>query len=112
MPKKKDNKSGDKQGKDKKTPKKDSSATDADKTGSGDKEKDLYLTQIRYLNEQSERWGSAITLTHFILIGMMWLHVYSIDCQWYIRASNRFYKVFFFCKSLQCNFYVISVALS
>ncbi|XP_070820786.1 cilia- and flagella-associated protein 157-like [Chaetodon trifascialis] len=56
MPKKKDKKSGDKQDKDRKTPKKDSSATPADKTASDDKEKDFYLTQIRYLNEQLERY--------------------------------------------------------
>lgn len=55
MPKKKDKKSADKQDKDKKTPKKDSSATHADKTPSDDKEKDLYLTQVRYLSEQLER---------------------------------------------------------
>lgn len=69
MPKKKDNKSGDKQDKGKKN---DSSATKADKNGSDDKEKDLYLTQIRYLNEKSERWGRAVTFMQFILLGMMW----------------------------------------
>lgn len=51
MPKKK-NKKGDKQEEDKKTAERD---TTADKTGSDDKEKGLYLTQIRYLNEQLER---------------------------------------------------------
>lgn len=55
MPRKKDKKSGDKQDEAKKTSKKESSSTPADKTGSEDKEKDLYLTQIRYLNEQLER---------------------------------------------------------
>ncbi|XP_069034602.1 cilia- and flagella-associated protein 157-like [Embiotoca jacksoni] len=53
MPKKKDKKSGDKQDQNKKTPKKDSVA---DKSGSTDKEKDLYLTQMRYLNEELERY--------------------------------------------------------
>lgn len=52
MPKKKDKKGDDKQDEDKKTVKKD---TPADKTGSGGREKDLYLTQMRYLNEQLER---------------------------------------------------------
>ncbi|KAF1389565.1 hypothetical protein PFLUV_G00074720 [Perca fluviatilis] len=56
MPKKKDKKSGDKQDEAKKTSKKESSETPAVKTGSDDKEKDLYLTQIRYLNEQLERY--------------------------------------------------------
>ncbi|XP_032370898.1 cilia- and flagella-associated protein 157 [Etheostoma spectabile] len=56
MPKKKDKKSGDKQDEAKKTSKKESSAASADKTGSDDKERDLYLTQIRYLNEQLERY--------------------------------------------------------
>ncbi|XP_031161807.1 cilia- and flagella-associated protein 157 [Sander lucioperca] len=56
MPKKKDKKSGDKQDEAKKTSKKESSAAPANKTGSDDKEKDLYLTQIRYLNEQLERY--------------------------------------------------------
>lgn len=57
MPKKKDKKRGDKQDEASKTKKKEISATPADKTASDDKEKDLYLTQIRYLNEQLERWG-------------------------------------------------------
>lgn len=52
MPKKKVKKSGDKQDKGKKN---DSSATNADKNDSDDREKELYLTQIRYLNEKSER---------------------------------------------------------
>ncbi|XP_070759876.1 cilia- and flagella-associated protein 157-like [Enoplosus armatus] len=56
MPKKKDKKSGDKQDEVKKTSKKESSTTPADKTASDDKEKALYLTQIRYLNEQLERY--------------------------------------------------------
>ena len=55
MPRKKDKKSGEKQDEAKKMSKKGSSSTPADKTGSEDKEKDLYLTQIRYLNEQLER---------------------------------------------------------
>ncbi|XP_040898799.1 cilia- and flagella-associated protein 157 [Toxotes jaculatrix] len=53
MPKKKDKKSSGKQDEDQKTPKKE---TPADKNGSGDKERDLYLIQIRYLNEQLERY--------------------------------------------------------
>lgn len=57
MPKKKDKKIGDKQDEVKKTSKYESSATPADKTASDDKEKDLYLIQIRYLNEQLERWA-------------------------------------------------------
>ncbi|XP_040011891.1 cilia- and flagella-associated protein 157-like [Xiphias gladius] len=53
MPKKKDKKSGEKQDEDKKTAKKEKPV---DKNGSDDKEKVLYLTQIRYLNEQLERY--------------------------------------------------------
>ncbi|XP_071340021.1 cilia- and flagella-associated protein 157-like [Trachinotus anak] len=53
MPKKKEKKNGDKQDEAKKTSKKESPA---DKNGSDDKEKDLYLTQIRYLNDQLERY--------------------------------------------------------
>ncbi|XP_044051952.1 cilia- and flagella-associated protein 157-like isoform X2 [Siniperca chuatsi] len=56
MPKKKDKKSGDKQDEVKKTSKKESSPTPADKTASDDKEKALYPTQIRFLNEQLERY--------------------------------------------------------
>ncbi|XP_035513720.1 cilia- and flagella-associated protein 157-like [Morone saxatilis] len=56
MPKKKDKKSGDAQDEDKKTQKKDRTATPADKPAPDDKEKDLYLIQIRYLNEQLERY--------------------------------------------------------
>ncbi|XP_068576924.1 cilia- and flagella-associated protein 157-like [Cebidichthys violaceus] len=53
MPKKKEKKSDDmKRDEVKKTPKKESPSTPADK----DREKDLYLTQIRYLNEQLERY--------------------------------------------------------
>lgn len=57
MPKKKDKKTGDKQKEDKKTSKKDTSATPANKSSHDEKDKDLYLTQIRYLDEQLERWG-------------------------------------------------------
>ncbi|XP_056232195.1 cilia- and flagella-associated protein 157-like [Seriola aureovittata] len=53
MPKKKDKKSSNKQDEAKKPQK---SETPADKNVSDDKEKDLYLTQIRYLNEQLERY--------------------------------------------------------
>uniref|UniRef100_UPI0037E91A0B cilia- and flagella-associated protein 157 n=1 Tax=Semicossyphus pulcher TaxID=241346 RepID=UPI0037E91A0B len=56
MPKKKDKKSGDKQDDKKKTSKKESLETSRDKTASDDREKDLYLTQIQYLNEQLERY--------------------------------------------------------
>lgn len=55
MPKKKDKKTGDKQKEDKKTSKKDTSATPANKSSHDEKDKDLYLTQIRYLDEQLER---------------------------------------------------------
>ena len=51
MPKMKDKKSENKEDEDKKTSQKDSSVTDADS------EKAFYLTQIRYLDEQLERWG-------------------------------------------------------
>uniref|UniRef100_A0A3B4ZJ45 Cilia- and flagella-associated protein 157 n=1 Tax=Stegastes partitus TaxID=144197 RepID=A0A3B4ZJ45_9TELE len=56
MPKKKEKNSGEKQDETKKTPKKDNSATPAVKTGLGDKEKDLYLTQIKYLTDQLEQY--------------------------------------------------------
>ncbi|KAM7415659.1 hypothetical protein PAMA_017947 [Pampus argenteus] len=56
MPKKKGKKSVEKQDEDKTTQKKESPVIPADKSGSDDKEKDLYLTQIRYLNEQLERY--------------------------------------------------------
>ncbi|XP_068460769.1 cilia- and flagella-associated protein 157-like isoform X2 [Clinocottus analis] len=52
MPRKKEKK----QDEVKKTAKKESSSTPADKSGSEDKEKSLYLIQIRYLNEQLERY--------------------------------------------------------
>nr|XP_040050733.1 cilia- and flagella-associated protein 157-like [Gasterosteus aculeatus aculeatus] len=52
MSKNKSQKSDDKRDEVKKTPKKKSSPTEANKSGSDDKEKDLYLVQIRYLNEQ------------------------------------------------------------
>lgn len=57
MPKKKDKKISDKQDKDLKPPKKDSPATEAEKNNCDDNDKHLYLTQIRYLNEKSERCG-------------------------------------------------------
>ncbi|KAM7391135.1 hypothetical protein PAMP_021849 [Pampus punctatissimus] len=56
MPPKKGKKSVEKQVEDKTTQKKESPVIPEDKTGSDDKEKDLYLTQIRYLNEQLERY--------------------------------------------------------
>ncbi|XP_031726478.1 cilia- and flagella-associated protein 157-like [Anarrhichthys ocellatus] len=57
MPKKKEKKSDDmKRDEVKKTSKKESSSTRAAKSVSDDREKDLYLTQIRYLNEQVERY--------------------------------------------------------
>ncbi|TKS77927.1 Cilia- and flagella-associated protein 157 [Collichthys lucidus] len=56
MPKKKDKKTGDKQKEDKKTSKKDTSATPANKSSHDEKDKDLYLTQIRHLDEQLERY--------------------------------------------------------
>uniref|UniRef100_A0A3P8SLU7 Cilia- and flagella-associated protein 157 n=1 Tax=Amphiprion percula TaxID=161767 RepID=A0A3P8SLU7_AMPPE len=56
MPKKKEKKTGEKQEETKKTPNKSSSETPADKTSADDKEKDLYLTQIKYLTEQLERY--------------------------------------------------------
>lgn len=52
MPKKKENKTGQK-GKDNKTPPRETSA--ANYSGSDDKEKSLYLIQIRYLNEKLDR---------------------------------------------------------
>ncbi|XP_020507028.2 cilia- and flagella-associated protein 157 [Labrus bergylta] len=54
MPKKKDKKGADKQDDNKKTPKKGTADTPGDKTASDDREKELYLIQIRYLNEQLE----------------------------------------------------------
>ncbi|KAI3371951.1 hypothetical protein L3Q82_006825 [Scortum barcoo] len=53
MPKNKGKKSGDKQDEANKTKKKE---TSVDKTACDDKEKDLYLTQLRHLNEQLERY--------------------------------------------------------
>ncbi|XP_022050738.1 cilia- and flagella-associated protein 157 isoform X2 [Acanthochromis polyacanthus] len=55
MPKK-EKKTGEKQGETKKAPNKSSSETSADKTDPDNKEKDLYLTQIKYLTEQLERY--------------------------------------------------------
>ncbi|XP_029999158.1 cilia- and flagella-associated protein 157-like [Sphaeramia orbicularis] len=55
MPKKKDKKTSE-QDEDNKTRKKESRVASVDKTASDDKEKRLYLTQIRYLNEQLERY--------------------------------------------------------
>ncbi|XP_029366201.1 cilia- and flagella-associated protein 157-like [Echeneis naucrates] len=53
MPKKKENKSSNKQDEVKKTQERE---TSGDKNGSDAKEKDLYLIQIRYLTEQLERY--------------------------------------------------------
>jgi len=55
MPKKKEKKSGDKQNGNTKAPKTEGPPTSAYKTSSADRERDLYLTQIRYLNEELER---------------------------------------------------------
>lgn len=54
MPKKKDKKTSE-PAEDIKSRKKESEVASVDKTASDDKEKRLYLTQIRYLNEQLER---------------------------------------------------------
>ncbi|XP_041855706.1 cilia- and flagella-associated protein 157-like [Melanotaenia boesemani] len=56
MPKKKEKKSGDKRNENSKTPKKESSPTSANKTNPDDNEKDIYLTQIRHLNEELDRY--------------------------------------------------------
>ncbi|XP_028269818.1 cilia- and flagella-associated protein 157 [Parambassis ranga] len=56
MPKKKEKKRGEKkQDEGKKRQKHESSAAAADKPGSDDREKELYLTQVKYLNEELER---------------------------------------------------------
>ncbi|XP_072243448.1 cilia- and flagella-associated protein 157-like [Leuresthes tenuis] len=56
MPKKKETKSGDKQNGNTKAPKTEGPPTSASKTSFADRERDLYLTQIRYLNEELERY--------------------------------------------------------
>ncbi|XP_063346728.1 cilia- and flagella-associated protein 157-like [Pelmatolapia mariae] len=56
MPRKTERKSSDKRDGNKKTPKKENSEFPAEKSGSGDKEKDLYLTQIAYLTDELERY--------------------------------------------------------
>ncbi|XP_029295998.1 cilia- and flagella-associated protein 157-like [Cottoperca gobio] len=56
MPRKKEKKSVEKQNEIKKTQKKESSASPVDNTGWEGKENELYLIQIRYLNEQLERY--------------------------------------------------------
>lgn len=55
MPRKTERKNSDKRDGNKKTPKKENSEFPAEKSGSGDKEKDLYLTQIAYLTDELER---------------------------------------------------------
>lgn len=55
MPKKKDKKKEDKQDEERKTLPKDSSTKGVASSSSGDREKNLYLTQILYLNERLER---------------------------------------------------------
>ncbi|KAL3975270.1 solute carrier family 23 (nucleobase transporter), member 1 [Sarotherodon galilaeus] len=56
MPRKTERKSSDKRDGNKKTPKKENSEFPAEKSESGDKEKDLYLTQIAYLTDELERY--------------------------------------------------------
>lgn len=55
MPRKTERKGCDKRDGNKKTPKKENSEFPAEKSGSADKEKDLYLTQIAYLTDELER---------------------------------------------------------
>uniref|UniRef100_A0A3P9CZS7 Cilia- and flagella-associated protein 157 n=1 Tax=Maylandia zebra TaxID=106582 RepID=A0A3P9CZS7_9CICH len=55
MPRKTERKGSDKRDGNKKTPKKENSEFPAEKSGSADKEKDLYLTQIAYLTDELER---------------------------------------------------------
>uniref|UniRef100_A0A3P8NPF2 Cilia- and flagella-associated protein 157 n=1 Tax=Astatotilapia calliptera TaxID=8154 RepID=A0A3P8NPF2_ASTCA len=56
MPRKTERKGSDKRDGNKKTPKKENSEFPAEKSGSADKEKDLYLTQIAYLTDELERY--------------------------------------------------------
>ncbi|CAI5649186.1 unnamed protein product [Oreochromis niloticus] len=56
MPRKTERKSSDKRDGNKKTPKKENSEFPAEKSESGDKEKDLYLTQLAYLTDELERY--------------------------------------------------------
>lgn len=72
MPKK-DNKSDNKEDEDKNTSVKDSSVTAADS------EKALYLTQIRYLDEQLERWGKTNSPQLFRLLQLMRQYFYPCE---------------------------------